>query len=33
MTTVVGSMPKRQWLYKRYKVTEGGEYTYGKEGA
>jgi 5-methyltetrahydropteroyltriglutamate--homocysteine methyltransferase len=33
MTTVVGSMPKRQWLYKRNKVTEGAGYKYGKEGA
>ena len=33
MTTVVGSMPKRQWLYKRNKSAEGAEYQYGKEGA
>jgi 5-methyltetrahydropteroyltriglutamate--homocysteine methyltransferase len=33
MTTVVGSMPKRQWLYKRNKVVEGAEYQYGREGA
>jgi len=33
ITTVVGSMPKRQWLYKRNKNAEGSEYKYGKEGA
>ena len=33
MTTVVGSMPKRQWLYKRNRVTEESELVYGKEGA
>jgi 5-methyltetrahydropteroyltriglutamate--homocysteine methyltransferase len=33
MTTVVGSMPKRQWLYKRSKTSEGSGYTYGREGA
>jgi len=32
MTTVVGSIPKCQWLYKRNKSTEGAEYRYGKEG-
>ena len=33
MTTVVGSMPKRQWLYKPHRTTEGTDYNYGKEGA
>ena len=33
VTTVVGSMPKRQWLYKRGKVAEGAQFRYGKEGA
>ena len=33
MTTVVGSMPKRQWLYKRNKNSKGAEYRYGKAGA
>lgn len=33
MTTVVGSMPKRQWLYKPHKITEETKYNYGKEGA
>ena len=33
MTAVVGSMPKRQWLYKRSKVAERSGYNYGQEGA
>jgi 5-methyltetrahydropteroyltriglutamate--homocysteine methyltransferase len=33
MTTVVGSMPKRQWLYKLTGAKNGSEYRYGKEGA
>ena len=30
---MVGSMPKRQWLYKRAKVAEGAEFVYGRDGA
>lgn len=33
MTTVVGSMPKRQWLYKLSSAKNGSGYRYGKEGA
>lgn len=33
MTTVVGSMPKRQWLYKLSSAKEPSGYKYGKEGA
>lgn len=33
MTTVVGSMPKRQWLYKLSAAKSASGYKYGKEGA
>lgn len=33
MTTVVGSMPKRQWLYRPSHPRNGAEYRYGKQGA
>ena len=33
MTTVVGSMPKRQWLYKLNPARDGSVYRYGKPGA
>lgn len=32
MTTVVGSMPKRPWLYRPIGVVDGKDYRYGKRG-